>query len=82
MATHMHSTCNLSKDDTCSKCARIQSNPRETHLTAVKRIFRYLKGTNMFGLLYKKSKDYKMNMLETELKENQSVKIVNSLVKI
>ena len=26
-------------------CARFQSNPRETHLTVVKRIFRYLKAT-------------------------------------
>src|ERR1043165_77757 len=26
-------------------CARYQSAPRESHLTAVKRIFRYLKGT-------------------------------------
>ena len=38
--------------------ARFQSNPREPHLTAVKRIFRYLKGTTNLGLLYKKSSDY------------------------
>jgi len=41
-------------------CARFQSNPREPHLTAVKRIFRYLKGTTNLGLLYKKSSDYKL----------------------
>jgi len=41
-------------------CARFQSDPRETHLTAVKRIFRYLKGTVNLGLLYKKSSDYKL----------------------
>jgi len=41
-----------------SLCARFQSDPRETHLTAVKRIFRYLKGTTNLGLLYKKSSDY------------------------
>jgi len=41
-------------------CARFQSDPRETHLTAVKRIFRYLKGTTNLGLLYKKSLDYKL----------------------
>ena len=35
-------------------CARFQSDPREPHLTAVKRIFRYLKGTTNLGLLYKK----------------------------
>ena len=41
-------------------CARFQSDPRESHLTAVKRIFRYLKGTTNLGLLYKKSQDYKL----------------------
>jgi len=41
-------------------CARFQSDLRETHLTAVKRIFRYLKGTTNLGLLYKKSSDYKL----------------------
>ena len=39
-------------------CARFQSDPRESHLTAVKRIFRYLKGTTNLGLLYRKSLDY------------------------
>ena len=32
-------------------CARFQSDPRETHLTATKRIFRYLKGTTNLGFL-------------------------------
>ncbi|PNY05239.1 retrotransposon-related protein [Trifolium pratense] len=41
-------------------CARFQSDPRESHLTAVKRIFRYLKGTTNLGLFYKKSNDYKL----------------------
>ena len=41
-------------------CASFQSDPREPHLTAVKRIFRYLKGTTNLGLLYKKSSDYKL----------------------
>ena len=41
-------------------CARFQSDPRESHLTAVKRIFRYLKGTTNLGLLYRKSLDYKL----------------------
>jgi hypothetical protein len=40
--------------------ARFQSDPRESHLTAVKRIFRYLKGTTNLGLLYRKSLDYKL----------------------
>jgi len=41
-------------------CARFQSDPRESHLTAVKRIFRYMKGTTNLGLLYRKSLDYKL----------------------
>ncbi|PNY08864.1 reverse transcriptase (RNA-dependent DNA polymerase) [Trifolium pratense] len=44
-------------------CARFQSDPRESHFTAVKRIFRYLKGTTNLGLLYKKSNDYMLNGL-------------------
>jgi len=41
-------------------CVRFQSDPRESHLIAVKRIFRYLKGTTNLGLLYRKSLDYKL----------------------
>jgi len=41
-------------------CARFQSDPRESHLIGVKRIFRYLKGTTNLGLLYRKSLDYKL----------------------
>ena len=41
-------------------CARFQPDPRETHLTSVKRIFSYLKGTTNLGLLYKKSSNYKL----------------------
>ena len=33
-------------------CARYQSNPKESHLSAVKRIFRYLIGTQNLGLFY------------------------------
>ena len=39
---------------------KIPTDPRESHLTAVKRIFRYLKGTTNLGLLYRKSLDYKL----------------------
>ncbi|KAJ9568046.1 hypothetical protein OSB04_004012 [Centaurea solstitialis] len=39
----MYSTC---------LCARYQAEPKESHLTAVKRIFRYLKGTPNLGLWY------------------------------
>ena len=35
-------------------CARFQSNPKESHLLAVKRIIRYLKGTINLGLWYSK----------------------------
>ncbi|GJY40128.1 retrovirus-related pol polyprotein from transposon TNT 1-94 [Tanacetum coccineum] len=35
-------------------CARYQSNPNESHLTAVKRILRCLKGTPTLGLYYPK----------------------------
>jgi len=35
-------------------CARYQANPKESHLTAVKRIIKYLKGTTNVGLWYPK----------------------------
>ena len=41
-------------------CARFQSDPRETHITADKRIFRYLEGTTNLGLFYRKSSDFKL----------------------
>ena len=34
--------------------ARFQATPKETHVLAVKRIFRYLKGTIDFGIWYPK----------------------------
>ena len=33
-------------------CARFQANPKESHLTCVKRILRYLEGTQELGLWY------------------------------
>jgi len=44
-------------------CARFQSDPRKSHLTTVKRIFRYLKEITYLGVLYKKSRDYKLDEL-------------------
>ena len=41
-------------------CARFQSDPRESHLTVVKRIFKYLKGTTNLCLFYRKSSDYSL----------------------
>ena len=35
-------------------CARFQADPKESHLIAVKRIFRYLKGTPNLGIWYPK----------------------------
>jgi hypothetical protein len=37
--------------------ARFQAAPKESHVLAVKRIFRYLKGTKEFVLWYPKGKD-------------------------
>nr|GEY78412.1 uncharacterized mitochondrial protein AtMg00810-like [Tanacetum cinerariifolium] len=39
-------------------CARYHANPNEHHLSAVKRIFRYLKGTIILGLWYPKDSDF------------------------
>ncbi|KAL8126657.1 hypothetical protein AgCh_013786 [Apium graveolens] len=40
-------------------CTRFQANPKESHLMAVKRIFRYLKGTPNLGLWYPKGTCFK-----------------------
>jgi len=39
-------------------CARFQSNPKESHLKAVKRIIRYLVNTQNFGLCYPSSNNF------------------------
>ncbi|KAJ9544501.1 hypothetical protein OSB04_024208 [Centaurea solstitialis] len=41
-------------------CARFQCDPRESHLSAVKRILRYLKGTPDFGLCYPKDLGFEL----------------------
>lgn len=46
-----------SRPDLCFSvglCARYQSQPRESHLKAVKRIIRYVSGTTDFGIWYSK----------------------------
>lgn len=37
---------------------RFQYAPKETHVQAIKRIFKYIKGTLDFGLWYSKSEDF------------------------
>jgi hypothetical protein len=37
--------------------ARFQATPKESHVLAMTRIFKYLKGTKEFGLWYPKGKD-------------------------
>ena len=39
-------------------CARFQSQPKESHLNAVKRIFKYLKGTSDLGIFYPSSSSF------------------------
>ena len=39
-------------------CARFQADPKESHLVAMKRIFRYLNGTKDLGLCYPKKKEF------------------------
>ncbi|KAJ9542504.1 hypothetical protein OSB04_029010 [Centaurea solstitialis] len=41
-------------------CACYQCDPRDSHLTAVKRILRYLKGTPNFGLWYPKDSGFEL----------------------
>ncbi|KAJ9557060.1 hypothetical protein OSB04_011674 [Centaurea solstitialis] len=41
-------------------CARFQANPKESHLAAVKRILRYLKGTAEMGLWYPKDSSFEL----------------------
>lgn len=40
---------------------RFQANPKETHLQAVKRIFKYLQGTQNYGLWYPKNIDFTLH---------------------
>ena len=42
---------------------RFQANPKESHLQAVKRIFKYLRGTREFGLWYPKDTDLILHAL-------------------
>ncbi|GJR90062.1 putative ribonuclease H-like domain-containing protein [Tanacetum coccineum] len=48
----------LLKDENVCACARYQVNPKVSHLHAVKRIFRYLKGQPKLGLWYLKDSPF------------------------
>ena len=39
-------------------CARFQSSPRESHLNAIKRIFKYLSGSLHLGLWYPRNSSF------------------------
>nr|GEV24845.1 uncharacterized mitochondrial protein AtMg00810-like [Tanacetum cinerariifolium] len=43
-------------------CARYQANPNEHHVSAIKRIFRYLKGTINLGLWYPKDSGFDLTV--------------------
>lgn len=45
---------------TVSVCARFQSNPKESHLTAAKKILRYLKGMQSVELWYPKDGSFEL----------------------
>ncbi|GMH24089.1 hypothetical protein Nepgr_025932 [Nepenthes gracilis] len=39
-------------------CARYQSNPKESHLSAIKRIIQYINGTSAFGILFSNDSNF------------------------
>ncbi|XP_070048202.1 uncharacterized mitochondrial protein AtMg00810-like [Nicotiana tomentosiformis] len=61
------------------KCARFQSTPKESHLTAVKRIIRYLIGTISHGLWYPRSNSFKLEgFLDADLAgDKEDIKITS-----
>ncbi|GKF11002.1 hypothetical protein Tco_0048928 [Tanacetum coccineum] len=58
-------------------CAQYQAKPTDKHLNAVKRIFRYLKGTINMGLLY--SKDTSMSLTEYETHITRGVRTLDAV---
>nr|GEW78009.1 putative ribonuclease H-like domain-containing protein [Tanacetum cinerariifolium] len=68
-------------------CARFQVTPKTSHLHAVKRIFRYLKGQPKLGLWYPRDSPFDLEaffiviMLELALTENLQQEVINFLAK-
>ncbi|GJY26071.1 hypothetical protein Tco_0400797, partial [Tanacetum coccineum] len=56
--TPMSTEIKLTKDDEANSVdsSKYRENPKTTHLEAVKRIFRYIRGTSHLGLWYPKAK--------------------------
>jgi hypothetical protein len=44
------------------KVGRYQATPKKSHLLAIKRIFRYLKGTMNYGLWYSKNHNFQLSV--------------------
>ncbi|GJY88370.1 putative ribonuclease H-like domain-containing protein [Tanacetum coccineum] len=57
-STPMETQKPLLKDEDVCACARYQVNPKVSHLYAMKRIFRYLKGQPKLGLWYPKDSPF------------------------
>ena len=56
----MHSRKDIAKD--IGIFAIFSSNPKETHMTDVKRIYKFIKGTQIFWLWYKKYGDFTLKV--------------------
>ncbi|GJR79254.1 hypothetical protein Tco_0150039 [Tanacetum coccineum] len=62
-------------------CARFQQAPKTSHLEAVKRIFRYIKGTTHLGLWYPKGTDIEIVVYDdSNLREIMWTKITSGIV--
>ncbi|KAK6138711.1 hypothetical protein DH2020_027543 [Rehmannia glutinosa] len=65
-------------------CARFQSTPKESHMTAAKRILRYLKGCQEVGLWYPKEGGFKLigysdsTIFECELTEKSTSRYMSN----
>ena len=51
-----------------SVCARFQSNPKGSHLNAVKRIIKYVSGTCDFGLFYSKESNVSLIVILRQIR--------------